>query len=81
MTTAPDSGDDASTVALAAEEEQDAMRRLVQWVLVRRCGNVRASAQVLGMSPSTLHRRINALGLREWLTAEYERGARQPPRP
>lgn len=43
-------------------------------------GNVTAAAGKLRVSPATLHRQIDRLGLRQWLTDEYERGARQPPR-
>lgn len=62
------------------DAERDAAREAIRAALVATRGNVRAAAKALGVSPATLHRRVNALALRVWLTEEYERGARQPAR-
>lgn len=61
-----------------ASTEQDVARRLIKASLTLHRGNVRAAARALDIHPATLHRRVNALGLRGWLTAEYERSVRQP---
>lgn len=43
-------------------------------------GNVGAAAKMLEVQRRTLDRRINALGLREWLTTTYPHSMRQPKR-
>lgn len=48
--------------------------------LTRASGNVSAVAAELGIPRRTIDRRINDLGLREWLTATYPRSKRQPKR-
>lgn len=63
-----------------AQVEQDVARRLIRSALTIHGGNVREAAKALDVSPATLHRRVNALGLREWLTTSYDRSARQPQR-
>jgi molybdenum-dependent DNA-binding transcriptional regulator ModE len=68
---------DAPTLAQArAVAERWALRG----ALVRASGNVRRAAVALGISYAQAHRLIDSAGLREWLTEEYERGARQPPK-
>lgn len=57
-----------------------AERWAVRGALRRASGSVRGAAAALDVPERTLHRRIEALGLRPWLTAEYERAARQPAR-
>jgi hypothetical protein len=42
-------------------------------------GAVTRAADALGRHPATIQRRIDALGLREWLTESYPRADRQPP--
>jgi transcriptional regulator of acetoin/glycerol metabolism len=67
-------------VRTLAEIQDRAARLAIRWRLRAHSGNVRLAARSLGVDPSTLHRQIDRLGLREWLTEEYERAARQPPR-
>ena len=63
-----------------AEALDSAARDTIRAALVAASGSVRGAARALDVPERTLHRRIAELGLREWLTAEYKRGARQPPR-
>jgi hypothetical protein len=62
-----------------------AAREAIRAALVAASGNVRRAAQALQDATGwpkerTLHREIDRLGLRPWLTDEYELGARQPAR-
>jgi len=54
--------------------------RLIKAALRTARGNVLAAATALQVPTRTLHRRITALGLREWLTERYPRSMRQPKR-
>jgi hypothetical protein len=63
-----------------SEAQDRAAYAAIRAALVAHSGNVREASKVLAVSPSTLHRHIDAVGLRGWLTDEYERGARQPVR-
>ncbi len=63
-----------------AEILDDVSRKEIRQALVASSGSVRSAAAALGVSDDKLHREINRLGLRTWLSDEYERGARQPPR-
>jgi transcriptional regulator of acetoin/glycerol metabolism len=62
------------------ETLDDAAREAIRAALVAHSGNVRRTAVALDISRATLDREIVRLGLREWLTDEYERAARQPQR-
>ena len=53
-----------------------AARECIRAALVAASGNVRAAA-ALSRHPSTLHRQIDRLGLRAWLTESYDRTDRQ----
>lgn len=59
----------------AAEDE-----RLIKTALRIARGNVRSASEWLKVPVRTLHRRITALGLREWLTKRFPRSVRQPKR-
>jgi hypothetical protein len=64
---------------LSGGPERDAAEAArVRRALVAASGNVRAAAAALGVGERGLHKAIGRLGLRGWLTAEYERAARQP---
>lgn len=63
-----------------AETLDAAAREAIRAALVASSGSVRGAAGILSVSERHLHREIDRLGLREWLTGEYERGARQPRR-
>jgi transcriptional regulator with PAS, ATPase and Fis domain len=56
--------------------EDDAARRAIRKALRRHSGNVRAAAKVLEVSETTLHRLINRLELRAWLTDKFSRSLR-----
>ena len=57
-----------------------AAQEAIRAALVAASGNVRAAAAALSRHPSTLHRQIDRLGLRTWLTEAYDRTDRQPVR-
>lgn len=65
--------------AQAAADAADAKR--IMRALKTSRGNVGAAAKALDVPRRTLDRRINALGLRDWLTAAFPRGARQSASP
>jgi transcriptional regulator with PAS, ATPase and Fis domain len=52
----------------------------IREALAAASGNVERAAEALSVNRRTLDRRINALGLRAWLTETYPRSARQPRR-
>lgn len=64
-----------------AETLDAAAREAIRAALVAASGNVRAAAAALQRHPATLHRQIDWLGLRVWLTEAYDRTDRQPARP
>lgn len=67
-------------VAAVAEAAMDAEREAIRAALAAASGNVRSTAVALRCARATLDRRINSLGLRDWLTATYSRSVRQPRR-
>ncbi|WP_437804347.1 helix-turn-helix domain-containing protein [Sorangium sp. So ce693] len=70
----------ASLSAPAAQRAADADAAAVRDALAAASGNVERAAEALSVNRRTLDRRINALGLRTWLTETYSRSARQPRR-
>jgi len=66
--------------ARAAQQAADADAAAIRAALETASGNVGRAAETLGVQRRTLDRRINALGLRDWLTTTYPRSARQPRR-
>lgn len=62
----------------AAQAQAAADTARVLAALTAASGAVTVAARALSVSPRTLHRRIDALGLRKWLTDTYPRSARQP---
>jgi transcriptional regulator with GAF, ATPase, and Fis domain len=64
--------------AAAKASAEDAKR--VKAALKQASGNVSRAADALKVSVRNLHRRIATYGLRDWLTSNYPRGARQPKR-
>ncbi len=68
-----------ATPEAAAKADAEDTRR-IKAALRRARGSVRSAAAALAVPERTLHRRITALGLREWLTATYPRSVRQPKR-
>ena len=62
--------DEAKTAA------QEIDKTHVRHTLAACHGNVAATADILGVPRRTLDRRINALGLRDWLTTTYPPGER-----
>ncbi len=55
----------------AEKASQEADRAALRELLAKHNGNVTSVTKVLGISRSTVDRRITELGLREWLTATY----------
>jgi DNA-binding NtrC family response regulator len=66
--------------ATAAQQAAEADAAAIRAALSHASGNVGRAAEALGVARRTLDRRINALGLRDWLTEEYPLRARQPKR-
>jgi DNA-binding NtrC family response regulator len=64
--------------AAAAQQAAAVDTRAVLAALAAASGNVGAAAVTLKIARRTLDRRINALGLRDWLSTAYPRSARQP---
>ena len=70
----------APLTAAAAQQAAAVDTAAVLAALAATSGNVGAAAAALKIARRTLDRRINALGLRDWLSAAYPRSARQPRR-
>lgn len=66
--------------AQATQQSADADAAAIREALAAASGNVERAAEALSVNRRTLDRRINALGLRAWLTETYPRSARQPRR-
>lgn len=64
----------------AAQVQQAADTAALLAALHAASGNVTAAAKALGIARRTIDRRIDAFGLRAWLTAAYPRSKRQPKR-
>lgn len=64
----------------AARKAAEADTRWIKHAIRQTGGNVTAAATLLDVPTRTLHRRITALGLREWLTERFPRSVRQPKR-
>ena len=62
----------------AAQAQQAADTAAVLAALTAASGNVTTAARALNVPRRTLDRRINACGLRAWLTTTYPRSKRQP---
>ena len=63
-----------------AEAAEAAERAAIQAALRDAGGAVTRAAKALGCHPATLHRKIDRLGLREWLDGFAARADRQPAR-
>ncbi len=64
----------------AAQQAAAADAAAIRAALEATSGNVQRAAEALSVPRRTLDRRINALGLRRWLTETYSLSVRQPRR-